>query len=210
MKKLENLELIDVRYENDNQKAVIVFLDDEAGEIREVNFNKQIYDNGNFIDDEEKAEKVEVWAKELFGLTFDTLSKAIGETKTVYAYDNFNSLFEVEIISKFEDDMVGQLMEVEITNVIDDGIALRMRFQVDAKTYESKMSYADYVESRKEWFINPQKRTKQYDRFETKFGIKAENAEELIGKTVMIEIKKAMGKWVYTEIKPFPKNKNKK
>ena len=204
---LKDLELIDVRYENDNNKAVIVFLDESAGEIREVNFNKQVYNNGNFVDDAEKAAKVEEWSKEMFGLTFNTLGQAIGEKKDIYTYDNFNSLYEVDIVNKFDDDMVGQLMEVVVTDVLDDDIAIRIRFQVDGKTYESKMSYADYVESRKEWFINPQKRDKQYDRFESKYGIKIEDKEKLVGKKVMIEIKKAMNKWVYTEVKPFPKKK---
>ena len=204
---LKDLELIDVRYENDNKKAVIVFLDESAGEIREVNFNKQVYNNGNFVDDAEKAAKVEEWSKEMFGLTFNTLGQAIGEKKDIYTYDNFNSLYEVDIVNKFDDDMVGQLMEVVVTDVLDDDIAIRIRFQVDGKTYESKMSYADYVESRKEWFINPQKRDKQYDRFESKYGIKIEDKEKLVGKKVMIEIKKAMNKWVYTEVKPFPKKK---
>ena len=81
MELLNNLELIDVQYNNDNKKATLVFLDEERGEIREVNFNKQSFDNGKYIDDPEKAKKVEEWAKELFGLTFDTLAQAIGEKK---------------------------------------------------------------------------------------------------------------------------------
>lgn len=207
MELLKGLELIDVRFENENKKAVLVFLDEERGEIREVNFNKQIFENNKYIDDADKAEKVEKWADDLFGLTFGTLSQAVGERKDVYAYDNFNSLFEVMMIEKFDDDMVGQIFEVKVAEVIDDGIAVRIRFDYEGKSYESKMSYSDYVESRKEWFVNPQKRDKQYDKFEKKFGIKIEDKDKLVGKTVMVEVKKAMGKWVYTEIKPFPKKK---
>ena len=33
------------------------------------------------------------------------------------------------------------------------------------------MQYADYLDARKEWFINPQKRKKQYEKFEEKFGL---------------------------------------
>lgn len=207
MEILKNLEMIDVQYDNDNKKATMVFLDEERGEIREVNFNKQSYDNGKFIDDPDKAEKVEQWCKDLFNLTFDTLGQAIGERKDVYAYDRFNSLFHVTQIAKFEDDMVGQIFEVEVSEVVDDEIAIRIRFDYEGNTYESKMNYADYVAARKEWFINPQKRNKQYERFEQKFGIKVDEKEKLIGKTVMVEVKKAMGKYVYCEIKPFPKKK---
>ena len=40
---LEQLELVDVIFE-DNKKVTLVFLHEERGEIREVNFNKQVYD----------------------------------------------------------------------------------------------------------------------------------------------------------------------
>jgi hypothetical protein len=34
--------------------------------------------------------------------------------------------------------------------------------------------------------------------------------ENMIGKTVLVEVKKAMGKWTYSEIKPFKKPKKEK
>ena len=51
----EQLEIVDVTFED--KKATIIFLDEEMGEIREVNFNKQKYDQDSkkFIDDEDKA-----------------------------------------------------------------------------------------------------------------------------------------------------------
>ena len=44
-------------------------------------------------------------------------------------------------------------------------------------------------------------------KFEEKFGLPVAEIENMIGKTVMVEVKKAMGKYVYSEIKPFPKKK---
>lgn len=209
MELLTQLELVDVTFED--KKAVLTFLDEERGEIREVNFNKQSYDNeaNKFIDDPEKAEKVEKWCQEYFGLTFDRLAEAIGERKDIYAYDRFNSLFEVKMVSKFEKDMVGQIMEVEVAAVEDDGKAIHIEFEYDGDTYESKMTYADYLEAKKQWFVNPQKQKKQYDKFEDKFGITVENKAELVGQKVMIEIKLAFSKFVYVDIKPFPKKKKK-
>lgn len=49
MEKLTNLELVGVVYENDNKKAVLTFLDEDRGHIHEVNFNKQSYENNQFI-----------------------------------------------------------------------------------------------------------------------------------------------------------------
>lgn len=207
--KLEQLELIEVTYTEDKQKAVLTFLDEDRGEIREVNFNKASWDQekSGFVDDPEKAEKVEEWSQEYFGLSFDELSRAVGEKKDVYAYDNFNSLWEAQIIEKFEEDMLGQIIQAPCTEVIDDGTAIRIRFEYEDKLYESRMSYADYNEPRKAWFVNPQKQKRQYEKFEKKFGIHVDNKEELVGKTLMIEVKKAMGKWIYSEIKAFPKTK---
>lgn len=207
MELLEQLELVNVEFED--KKVVLTFLDEERGEIREVNWNKQVYDqeSGKFIDDAEKAEKVEKWSQEFFGLPFDRLAEAIGERKDVYAYDRFNSLYEVEMIAKFEKDMVGQIMEVEVTEVVDDGKAIFIKFEYEDDTYASKMQYADYLEAKKQWFINPVKQRKQYDKFFEKYGVTIENKDEMVGQKVMIEIKLAFNKFVYVEVKPFPKKK---
>jgi hypothetical protein len=207
-KLLEQLELVDVVFE-DNKKVVLVFLDGERGEIREVNFNKQVYnqDTKKFVDDDEKAKKVEEWAEEYFGLEFDRLAEAIGERKDVYCYDNFNSLFPVQMVTKFEEDMLGQMLYVDCVNAFNDGKKLAIHFEYEGELYESKMQYADYVEARKEWFINPIKQKKQYDKFKEKFQIDVENIAELIGKQITVEVKKAMGKYIYSEVKPFAKPK---
>ena len=194
---LEQLELVDVIIE-DNKKATLVFLHEERGEIREVNFNKQVYDQTTkkFVDDAEKAQKAEEWAQEYFGLDFEQLAQAIGERKDVYCYDNFNSLFEVQQITKFEEDMLGQVFEVEVTNAFDDGRKIAIQFEYEGNLYESKMQYADYVEAKKEWFINPIKQKKQYEKFENKFQMPVTEVENMIGKNVLVEVKKAMGKWI--------------
>ena len=40
-----------------------------------------------------------------------------------------------------------------------------------------------------------------------KFQMPVTEIENMIGKTVLVEVKKAMGKWIYSEIKPFKKPK---
>ena len=205
MELLEQLELVDVVFED--KKATLVFLDENRGEIREVNFNRQSFDQDTkkFVDDPEKAAKIDEWCEEYFNIDFDRLAEAIGEKRDVFCYDNFSSLFEVQMISKFEEDMLGQIFEVEVTKAADDGKKISIQFEYEGQLYESKMQYADYLDARKEWFINPQKRIKQYKKFEEKFHIPVDRIEEMVGKTVMIEVKKAMGKYIYCEIKPFKK-----
>ena len=105
---------------------------------------------------------------------------------------------------------LGQVFETEVTNAFDDGKKIAIHFEYEGNLYESKMQYADYVEARKEWFINPIKQKKQYDKFEDKFQMPVTDIENMIGKTVLVEVKKAMGKWIYSEIKPFKKPKKEK
>lgn len=205
MELLKSLELIEVNYED--KKAVLTFLDEERGEVREVNFNKQVFKDGKFVDDEEKADQVEKWCQEYFNVAFEDLQKAVGDRKDVYAYDNFNSLWEANIISKFDEDMLGQIFEAIITEVIVDDTAIKIRFEYEGKTYESKMGYAKYHEGLQKWFKDPVKQKKQFAKFKTKFNVTVEEANDIVGKKIMIEVKKAMGKYIYCEAKPFLKKK---
>lgn len=208
MELLEQLELVDVQIE-DGKKVVFIFLHEEQGEIREVNFNRQSFDKASekFVDDPKKAADVDEWCEEYFHLPFNRLGEAIGERKDVYCYPKFNSLWEVQQISKFDDDMVGQIFETEVVNAVDDGKKISILFEYEGNLYESKMQYADYLESRNQWFVNPITKKKQFEKFEAKFQMPVTQIENMIGKTIMVEVKKAMGKWVYSEIKPFKKMK---
>jgi hypothetical protein len=202
----EQLELVDVTFEDNNQKAVLTFLNPDLGQIREVNFNKQTFDakTTKFIADPEKAAKVEEWCQEYFGLTFDRLGEAIGEKRDVFCYDNFNSLWEVRMLSKFEDDYEGQILDVVICEAVDDGKKISLQFEYEGKLYESKMQYAKYLDVRKEWLVDPVKRDKQYKKFEEKFQMPVSDLQNMIGKEVLVEVKK-LGEHTYCEIKPFKK-----
>lgn len=207
MELLENLELVDVTTKDD--KAILTFLDEDKGEIREVNFNKNVYDEatGQFVHNDEKAAKVEEWCETYFDLTFDTLSQAVGVRKDVYAYDRFNSLWESEQIEKFDKDMVGHILGTEIKDISEDNVGIHIKFNYEGTTYQSNMNYSEYLEDKKMWFVNPQKKRKQYQKFEEKFHVRPEDKDELVGQKIMVEVKIAFGKFVYSEIKPLPKKK---
>ena len=203
----KDLELVNVEYENEGKKAVLTFLDRERREIRTVNFNRQSYADGKYIDDPEKAEKVDKWCAELLEASFDNLASCVGMKKDVYCYDNFNSLFEVEQIEKFSDSMMGEIFQTAIKEIIVDDNAIRIRYLINGKTYESKMSYANYMPDSKMWFVDPIKKAKQYQKFEDKFGVPVDQKDTLIGHPLMVECKRAMGKYLYGDVKKFPKSK---
>ena len=197
----KDLELIEVVYSNENKKATMTFLDVENGEVLEVNFNKQSYDNGKFVDDPEKAKKVDEWCKEYFETTFDKLSDSVGVKKDVYRYEKFNSLWETKVTEKFSMDDKGKIIQTEISRIEDDGKGIQIYFENEGKEYASKMMYADYVESVKEWFTNPQKKSRQYEKFEALFGVPVTDAEKIVGSPIMVEVKVAFKKYPYAEIK---------
>lgn len=197
----KDCELVEVRYENNGKKAVLTFLDQEKGEILEINFNKQVFENGNFKDDEEKAVKVDKWCEDYFAKDFDSLTQCVGEKRDVYVYDSFNALWETKETKKFDKEDVGKIFETSIKRVVDDGKGIHIYYDWKDDEYETKMMYADYVESMKSWFTNPQKQKKQFEKFEDKFGVTVENGDEIVGKNIMVEIKLAFKKFTYGDIK---------
>lgn len=197
----KDLELVEVAYDNNGSKAILRFLDEENAELLEVNFNKQNYVNGEFVDDEKKAEQVEEWSKEYFDCSFDELKSKVGVKKDVYKYDQFNALWEVDIINKFEKSDKGKIFETTIKEVVDTGQRISVKFEYEGKTYEKKFQYSEYVEALEKWFVNPQKKEKQYKQFEELFGVSIDEADEIIGKPIMVEVKIAFNKWAFADIK---------
>lgn len=212
MEILENLELVQVTYESEGKKALLTFLHEEIGEIREVSFNRQAWDplQSKFVDNEEKATKVDEWCEEYFQTTYDKVTDCIGVKKTIYDYGTYCSLWETGDIDKFKDDDLGLIDEAVIKEIKLDDVGIKIHIEYEDKVYESKMVYAKWLDSLKKFFVNPQEKKKKIDKFKEKFGVDIENKDELIGKTVMFEVKKAGGKHLYVEIKPIVKKGKKK
>ena len=154
-----------------------------------------------------KAEKVENWCSEYFQCSFKDLPDKVGTRHDVYVYDNFNSVFECDIVEKFTDDMVGQVFQTAVKEIMMDDYAIRIRYEIDGKTYESKMSFGMYMKTTKEWFVDPQKKKQQLAKFEEKFGVPVAQCDDLIGHPLMVEVKTAFGNCLYGDIKKFPKTK---
>ena len=203
----KELELVSVEYENNGKKAVFTFLDKERKQVRVVNFNRQIYRDGKFVDDPEKAAKVDEWCAEFFGCTFAELESCVGQKKDVYCYDKFNSLWEVDQIEKFTKDMLGQIFQTEVKEIVVDDYFIKIRYDIEGKTYESKMTFGTYFQATKEWYQDPVKKETQYRRFEEKFHVPVERKDELVGHPLMVEVKSAFGTNYYGDIKKFPARK---
>ena len=203
----KELELVSVEYESGDKKAVFTFLDRERKQVRVVNFNRQIYADGKYVDDADKAAKVDQWCEEYFQCGFKDLKECVGQKKDVYCYDTFNSLWEVEQIEKFTADMVGQIYQTEVKEVLLDDYFIKIRYEIDGKTYESKMTFGTYFKETKEWYQDPVKKDQKYKQFEEKYGVPVERREELVGHPLMVEVKSAFGNSYYGDIKKFPKRK---
>ena len=205
----EKCELIEVVYDKENEKGretdrvTLTFLDVENGEVLDVRFNRMKYDTetGKFTRSEDKEDQVEEWCQEYFNRPYDELSNAIGEKLDVYSYPKFNSLWETAQTSKFSVEDRGKFFQTEIKRVEDDGIAIHIYFDHKGNEFETKFTYATYVQERREWFVNPQKKTSQHERFKRMFGVTVEDSDSIIGKQINVEVKVAFGKFAYCEIK---------
>lgn len=204
----KDLELVSVEFEENHKKAVFTFLDRERKQVRIVNFNKQGYSDGKYVDDPEKAKKVDDWCKEYFQCAFDDLPECVGQKKDLYCYEKFNSLWEVEQIEKFTVDMVGQIYQTEVKEIIVEDFFIKIRYEIEGKTYESKMTFGTYFKETKEWYQDPIKKEQQYRKFEEKYHVPVERKDELIGHPLMVEVKSAFGSNYYGDIKKFPVKKS--
>ena len=203
----KNLTLVNVEYENDNKKAILTYLDEERKQIRTVNFNRQSYKDGKYVDDTAKAEKVDGWCQEYFKVGFGDLRTCIGQKHDICAYERFNSLWEVEMVEKFSADMKGQIFQSEVKEIIVDDYFIKIRYVIDGKTYESKMSYGIFMKDSRSWYQDPIKKEAQFRKFEEKFHVPVERKDELVGHPLMVEVKSAFGTNFYGDIKAFPKAK---
>ena len=206
MELLQQLELVEVQIEDG--KATMTFVDTERGEIHDISIQQKKYneETGKFVDDAEQLEKAEAKAQRLFGLSFDKLGQAIGEKHDVYVYDRFDSLEPVTVVAKFDKDMVGQIIQADVSKVEVDDVGIHIQFEYEGETYQSNQNFANYMEQTGSWLINPQKRRKQEATFERKFHIPITSKEELVGKQIMAEVKDFNGN-IWIEIKAFPKKK---
>lgn len=204
---MKDLECVEVELSENKKKAVLTFYCEELGEIRQVQYNQQIYDNGKYVDSKEKEESIEKMIGEELGLTFATIDKAVGMKKDVYCYDTFNSLHKVDQINKFTKDMQGEIYQTEIKEIRSDDYGIHISYEIEGKTYESKMMHGKYMDSMKKWLKDPQKKAKVFKKFEEKFLVPVEKADTLIGHPIMVECKTCFGTNWYGDIKRFPKKK---
>ena len=63
------------------------------------------------------------------------------------------------------------------------------------------------MESMKQWFVDPQKKEREYQKFEDKYGVPVSEKDSLIGHPLMVEVKSAFGTHYYGDIKKFPKTR---
>lgn len=208
MNKIENAKLVEVNYSENGKQATLLLLDSKLGEIHEIRLNKQAYDSNTnkWRDDEAKAQKIEALCVEVLGVEFKDLSKCVGNEYTIYCYEKFCSFKEVNEIAKFTEDMAGFLYSTEISEVVVDDIAIRIHYLIDGKTYETKHTYAKYLESMKQWFVNPQDKAVKFEKFKEKYGVSVEDKDKLIGHPITVEVRKSFSSY-YGDIKKFVTSK---
>ncbi len=203
-----DLELVDVEMGDDGDTAILNFIDSEAGELYEVKYHKKRYnkETNKFEPNEEQEKWVQGRIKEDMGCSFEELGDQIGAHKDVYHYDNFNSLQKSDIPEKFAEDMVGQIIQAVIKNIDVDREGIRIKFDYDGKTYESKMGFTKKLDDK--WYVDGVKKSRQENRFLNKFHVRLDEKEKLYGTKIMVEVKEfAANGAIYSDIKKLPKAK---
>jgi len=103
----------------------------------------------------------------------------------------------MDIVEKFTEEDVGEIITAEVTEVIDDGVKVSVRFDYKGTKHELKMTYGKWVDGVKKFFPNPVKQQRVYTKFKDQFGVDVADKEDLVGKEIMIKIELAFKKFPY-------------
>ena len=206
VKIVEAAEVIDCQI-IDGKRAEIKLYDPQEDCLRTVKFNRQAWDRdaNAFVDSEEKFQQCEEWAQTYFGCSFDDLPQAaIGQKKTVYVYDRFCSLWEVEMAerpAKFTGPVKG-IIKTAVAGIETDQVGVHIRYMVGDQMHETTFKTAVWVESLKRFIRDPEKEARAKKKFEDTFGRPVEEAESLVGTEIQVQVKKAFNSY-YGEILPL-------
>lgn len=182
------------------------FYDKENDLLRTVKFNKQAYDRerGQFVDDEEKAQKCEDWSQEYFDCSFDEVPEQVGICKDVYVYEHFCSLWECDETQracKFDSPVKG-IIKTKVERVYVDNIGIHVEYRYNGDIYESKYTSAEFIRDLNKWVRDPEREARAKKRFKDIFGKDISEKDELIGADIQVQVKKAFSSY-YGEILPL-------
>lgn len=188
MKYYKDLEC--VQAVNNNNTLIFTYVVPEEKEIKEIKFHLDRYDNvkKKYVKDKKQKNRVIEWLRNYYGIdNVDDIQEAVGLVHDIFDYETFCSLWETEVIQKFTEDMVGKIITCTITDIMDDGNRILIKYEYDGDIYQSKMNYSQWLIDG--WYIDSIKKKRQFENFEKKFGVPFEQRESLIGKDINVEVK---------------------
>ena len=205
MERIEQCEMIKAEIVN-GTRLEMKFYDAKNDLLRTVKFNKQNYDreNGKFVDDPEKAQKCEEWSQKYFGCSFDEVPEQVGVSRDIYVYDNFCSLWETEETQRAKrfDGPVKSLIKTQIENIYLDNVGIHVEYKYNDEIYETKYTTSEYIKDLKKWVRDPDREARAYKRFKDIYGVEFSQKDELIGREIQVQVKKAFSSY-YGEVLPL-------
>ena len=188
MEKIEG-KLVDVT-EQDG-KITLMFLANDR--VYEVGWNKKAYDSalGQFVESEQKEAQVEEWSQNYFKCATKDLHDVIGTVCPLYSYDTYCSLWESQVKFTKDDDKKTETTVIDDIDVTEEAILIF--YQFGGQKHRSRMGYSTKVGN--DYYQNPIKRKKQFANFKEKFGVPVEEREKLIGKKILVTVKKAFNNY---------------
>lgn len=207
-----NLEIVEVK--QDDVALELLFFNEEAGEVHTVRVKKQKYDEAKhaYVKDDETYKRYEETLADTLKVAPEDVDTLVGQSFDVWDAGNYCALWDSKTFSKFSEEDIGQILNADVVEIqVQDSKAVIV-LDVDGEQYASNINWGNWVQSLNKSLPDPQRREKQQAKFETKFGIKWDNRDELIGKTVLIEVRKngmnsSGNAPTFIEIKPFAKKK---
>nr|DAP03592.1 MAG TPA: hypothetical protein [Caudoviricetes sp.] len=194
----EQIKLQVLQVENEEMTLGLQMAPEDLSTVHEVKLWKQDWDaeKKKGVPNEETYAKYLENLKEFLGLEDDSeesLDSLVGKEFDVYQSGNKVTLWEPQTLAKAPEDAVGELWNCEVVEIRHYDSMLQVVLKTDEKPNERfgvKFNFGTWIKAKNIAIPNEVKRVKQAERFEKLTGLKFEDAEEFVGRSVMVEVKK--------------------
>lgn len=198
-----------IAVEDEKETLKITVLNEDGTAVFELSLGKMKYSKTDkkWSDDAETYERFVENLKEVFVLEpatetaeatvleltpdSDFDAELVGKTLHVYQRtEDKVSFWDGLTVDKPENDLVGDIEQCEIIAVQVFDATARIVFKwSDGNNYAQNFRYGNWIESLEKNIPNPAKRKKAEARFKKLTGVNFDDAQSLVGKQVMVEIK---------------------
>lgn len=195
---IEQKELMLLQFENDGTTLKLQFTPEDFSAIYDVALWQKDWDadKKKAVANEETYTKYLENLQEYLGVKDDeeeTLQALVGKMFSLYDDDGKMTFWEPLTLAKAPEDEVGALWQCKVVDIREYDTMIQVILETDEMPNEQlgvKFNWGTWIRAKGISIPNPARKIKTAERFFNLTGLDIVNAKDLIGREVMVEVKK--------------------